>query len=48
MTNLPESLVLESLLDKRCTPHEKDPEPDQIWAEKDDWAETIQILTPFM
>ena len=46
-TNLPGSLVLKSILAKRCMCHKKDPEPDQVWAKQDDWPETTWKLSPF-
>ena len=46
-TYIPESFALESMLAERCVPHQKDPEPEQIWAKQDDWPETTQKLTPF-
>ena len=45
ITNLPESLALESILAERCTGHKTDPESDQIWAEQDVWPETTQKQT---
>ena len=47
MTNLPGSLVLESILAERYRSPKKDLQPDQVQAEKDDWPETTQKLTPF-
>ena len=48
MTNLLESLALESIVAKRCTrATKKAPGPDQVQAKQDDWSETTQKRTPF-
>ena len=43
MINLPESLVLKTVLAERCKQYQKDLEPDQIQAEQDDWPEEFPL-----